>query len=101
MSANEERDFESAYIDELVDREEHTRGGHAKSSDSELISYVRAGRFKQFLYYDLLLGGVWHPLNDLGKKLNDVAVNRFYKPTLDFIILAQNQFARYMRSHLK
>ena len=101
MLENERRDFDQAHINELVDSLEHTRGGHAKSSDSELIAYVRAGRMKQFWYYDLLLGGVWYPLSNRGRKLSNLAVNSFYKTTLDFIALAQHQFARYMRSHPK
>jgi hypothetical protein len=101
MTENERRDFDSAYINELVNNLERTSGGHAKTSDPQLVAYVRAGRFKQFWYYDLLLNRVWYPLNDLGKKLGNVAVNKFYKPTLDFIALAQYQFMRYVRSHPK
>ena len=101
MSANERRDFYQAYINELVDSLERTSGGHASPRDSKLINYVNSNGFIQFWYHDIWLGGVWYPLSDRGRKLSNLAVNSFYKTTLDFIALAQHQFARYMRSHPK
>ena len=101
MPANEEPDFDRQYIDQIVSDLEHTRGGHASPTDPKLINYVNSGGYKQFWYHDMLLGTVWYPLSNSGRKLSNLVVDGFYRTSLWLIALAQHQFGRYMRTHPK